>query len=166
MDEDKEELEAPRDAVMVDSTPEKHILEYQIVIVELERPVDPPKEATVTRKRPTWLWNNLQEVEGHATTKLSFRDSKRPHKFSIYVALMSKIFDLEPITLEEATKKQVWKDEMREEYQSIMKNDVWEVVPRPEGNLIVTSKWIYKIKHVANGSIEKYNVRFVARGFS
>jgi hypothetical protein len=55
---------------------------------------------------------------------------------------------------------------MMEEYQSIMKNDVWEVVPRPEGKSIVTSKWIYKIKHAANGSIEKYKERFVARGFS
>jgi len=30
----------------------------------------------------------------------------------------------------------------------------------------MTSKWIYKIKHVANGIIDKYKVRFVARGFS
>jgi hypothetical protein len=30
----------------------------------------------------------------------------------------------------------------------------------------VTSKWIYKIKHVVDGSIEKYKERFVARGFS
>ena len=42
-----------------------------------------------------------------------------------------------------------------------MKNDVWDVVPIPEGNSIVTAKWIYKIKHAANGSIEKYKVRFV-----
>ena len=43
---------------------------------------------------------------------------------------------------------------MIEEYQLIMKNDVWDVVPRLEGKYVVTSKWIYKIKHVANGSIK------------
>ena len=47
-----------------------------------------------------------------------------------------------------------------------MKNDVWDVVPRPKRKSIVTSKWIYKIKHVADGSIEKYKARLVARGFS
>ena len=46
-----------------------------------------------------------------------------------------------------------------------MKNDVWDVVPRPEGNSVVTSKWIYKIEHAANGS-KKYKARFVAHGFS
>ena len=55
---------------------------------------------------------------------------------------------------------------MIEEYQSIMKNDVWDVIPRPEGKSVVTSKWIYKIKHVADDSIEKYKARFVAHGFS
>ena len=55
---------------------------------------------------------------------------------------------------------------MIEEYQSIMKNDVWDVVPRPKGKSIVTSKWIYKIKHDADGNIEKYKARFVVRGFS
>ena len=47
-----------------------------------------------------------------------------------------------------------------------MKNDVWDVSLRPEGKSVVTSKWIYKIKHDADGSIEKYKARFVARGFS
>ena len=47
-----------------------------------------------------------------------------------------------------------------------MKNDVWDIVPKPEGKSRVSSKWIYKIKHAANGSIEKYKTRFVARGFS
>ena len=55
---------------------------------------------------------------------------------------------------------------MTEEYDSILKNDVWDIVPRPEGKSIVTSKWIYKVKHAADGSVEKYKARFVARGFS
>jgi hypothetical protein len=38
--------------------------------------------------------------------------------------------------------------------------------PRLEGKSIVTSKWIYKIKHAIDDNIEKYKARFVARGFS
>ena len=43
-----------------------------------------------------------------------------------------------------------------EEYNSIMQNDVWEVVPRLEGKSVVTSRWIYKVKFAADGSIEKH----------
>jgi hypothetical protein len=55
---------------------------------------------------------------------------------------------------------------MTEEYQSIVKNEVWEIVPRPKSKDVVSSKWLFKIKHVVDGSIEKYKARFVARGFS
>jgi hypothetical protein len=47
-----------------------------------------------------------------------------------------------------------------------MKNDVWEVVPRPKNKYVVSSKWIYKIKHATIESIEKHKARFVVRGFS
>ena len=55
---------------------------------------------------------------------------------------------------------------MTEEYELILKNDVWDIVPRLEGKSIVTSKWIFKIKHATDESVEKYKARFVARGFS
>ena len=51
---------------------------------------------------------------------------------------------------------------MIEEYQLIIKNDVWEIVPRPKKKYVITLKWIYKIKHAANGSIEKCKARFLA----
>eukprot|EP00253_Pinus_taeda_P007144 PITA_07144 len=47
-----------------------------------------------------------------------------------------------------------------------MQNSVWDVVPRPRDKSMVTSLWLYKVKHAANGSIEKHKARFVSRGFS
>ena len=79
---------------------------------------------------------------------------------------MSQLISSEPSSYEEAASKQVWVDAMIEEYKPIMKNDVWEVVPRPTGKSVVTFRWLYKIKHVVDGSVEKYKARSVARGFT
>jgi hypothetical protein len=137
-----------------------------------EDPVEPvlPLERTVlappVKRRPAWLQDTLQEAEKHIAPPGTFRESGRPRKFSGYVAQMSHIIDVEPSSYEEAAGQSVWRDAMMEEYQSIMKNDVWDVVLRPKGKSVVTSKWIYNIKHAPNGSVEKYKARFVARGFS
>ena len=55
---------------------------------------------------------------------------------------------------------------MHEEYESIMKNDVWDVVPRPKDKAVVTLKWLYKIKHGSDGSAKKFKAGFIACGFS
>jgi hypothetical protein len=39
-------------------------------------------------------------------------------------------------------------------------------VPRTKDKSVVSSKWIYKIKHVVDGSVEKFKERFVAKGFT
>lgn len=80
--------------------------------------------------------------------------------------MMSHISDSEPSRFEEAVGLQVWKDAMMEEYQTIMKNDVWDIMSRLKNKSVVTSKWIYKIKHVADGSIKKFKAKFVAQSFS
>ena len=66
----------------------------------------------------------------------------------------------------EAVQEPTWVDAMVEEYDSIVRNSAWEIVPRPVGKSVVGSRWIYKVKQVADGSIEKYKAIFVARGFS
>jgi hypothetical protein len=79
---------------------------------------------------------------------------------------VTSIVNAEPSTFEEAVKQKEWKKAMMKEYQSIMKNGVWEVVPKPKEKSVITSKWVYKIKYVVDGSIAKYKARFVARAFS
>ena len=39
-------------------------------------------------------------------------------------------------------------------------------MPRPQGKKVVGSRWIYKVKHAADESMEKYKAHFVAKGFS
>jgi hypothetical protein len=108
----------------------------------------------------------LRDAWEHVETPRStFRESKPPKKFPDYMALMSNILDFEPSSFQEVAYQQVWWDAMVV-YTSIMKNDVWDIVPRPEGKSIVSSRWLYKIKHVVDGNIEKFKVRFVVRGFS
>ena len=47
-----------------------------------------------------------------------------------------------------------------------MKNGVWEIIPRPSDKSVLTSKWIYKIKHVIDRSIDQYKERFITMVFS
>ena len=49
---------------------------------------------------------------------------------------MTSPFNVKPSTFEEAVKNKEWREAMMEEYQFIMKNDVLEIVPRPEGNYV------------------------------
>jgi hypothetical protein len=129
---------------------------------ELERTLEEPP----AKRNTEWLKETVQEEEKIVAPKGTFRETKRPHRFGGYVALMSSIKDVEPSSFEEEDKLQVWKDAMLEEYKSILKNNVWDIVQRPKDKSVVSSKWIYKIKHAANGSVEKFKERFVARGFT
>src|SRR5271168_1368842 len=60
------------------------------------------------------------------------------------MALMSKCVVTEPSSFEEAMEDPAWVDAMVEEYDSIVRNSAWEIVPRPEGKSVVGSRWIYK----------------------
>jgi hypothetical protein len=82
------------------------------------------------------------------------------------MALMSKCIVTEPSSFQEAMQNPTWVDDMVEEYDSIVKNSAWKIVPRPVDKSVVGSRWIYKVKQVSDGSVEKYKARFVARGFS
>ena len=110
----------------------------------------------VTYKRIlSWAHDIIQDAKKYGALDGSFREIKVSRTYSSYMALLSDIIDAEPSIYEEVVEKKVWKDTMLEEYHLVMKNDVWGVVPRLEGISVVTYKWIQKIKHAKNGSIDK-----------
>jgi hypothetical protein len=78
------------------------------------------------------------------------------------MALMRKFILIEPSSFQEAVQDPTWFDAMVEEYDSIVKNSAWEIVPRPVDKSVVGSRWIYKIKNDVDGSVEKYKASFVA----
>jgi hypothetical protein len=144
------------------TSPDEEILEDHDV-VEFQ---EPPQMMISHKRKPSWARELIQDGEKYGVPEGTMRHVKRPKPFSSYMALMCDLLEKEPTCFEEAIQKKEWADAMTKEYQSIIKNDVWEIVPRPKSKDVVSSKWLFKIKHVVDGSIEKYKARFVARGFS
>jgi hypothetical protein len=127
---------------------------------------EPPHMTISHKRKPSWARELIRDAKKYGAPEGTMRQSKKPKPFSSYMALMCDLIEKEPTCFEEAIQKKEWVDAMTEEYQSIIKSDVWEVVPRPKNKDVVSSKWIYKIKHTTDESIEKHKARFVARGFS
>ncbi|KAI1004621.1 hypothetical protein K3495_g3593 [Podosphaera aphanis] len=76
---------------------------------------------------------------------------------------------LEPATLKQAMKSddhELWGKAIEEEMNSLNRNNTWEIITRPKDHNVVGSKWVFKIKHKADSSIERYKARLVANGFS
>jgi hypothetical protein len=159
---EEEELEEPNEENIENENDEKDQPYHPMKPCENTDSVIIPK----TKKRPAWLEATLQDVERLKVPEGTSRKSKRPKRFSSYAAYMTKLLDEEPTTFEEEVQKGQWKEAMTKEHQSIMKNEVWEIVPRPKGKSVVTSKWVYKIKHAADESVDKYKARLMAREFS
>ena len=65
-----------------------------------------------------------------------------------------------------AADKAKWKEAMKEEMKLLHSNDVWELVEPPPNRKIVGSKWIFKKKTDANGTVNRYKARLVAQGCS
>jgi hypothetical protein len=59
-----------------------------------------------------------------------------------------------------------WECGMQEEYDSLMINNTCTLVALPACKKPISSKWVFKIKQGANGEVECYKARLVARGFT
>ena len=82
-------------------------------------------------------------------------------------AYMSQVKKVEePSCFEEASKSEKWQDAMDKEMQALVDNQTWVLVPKGETQKPIGCKWVFKVKHNSNGSIARYKVGLVTKGFA
>jgi Reverse transcriptase (RNA-dependent DNA polymerase) len=59
-----------------------------------------------------------------------------------------------------------WQQAMECEIEMLERVGTWKTVPHPEGKNIVGSKWVFRLKHKADGSVDKYKAQLIAHSFT
>jgi len=73
---------------------------------------------------------------------------------------------IEPTTIDEALSHNGWILAMQEELNQFQRNDVWDLVPKPQQKNIIKTKWVFKNKLNEQGEVVRNKARFVAQGYS
>ncbi|KAG5897613.1 hypothetical protein JTB14_028881 [Gonioctena quinquepunctata] len=101
----------------------------------------------------------LRDQTNSETIEAIRRSSRvpKPKSFEDFVTYncMSGDVDVDPANVDEALsgpEKEQWRQAMKEEYQSFMDNEAWEITEAPDGANVVDCKWVYKKKKNIDGS--------------
>jgi histone deacetylase 1/2 len=54
---------------------------------------------------------------------------------------------------------------MQDEYDALLRNHTWHLVPYKKGANLIDCKWVFKIKRKSDGTIDRYKGRLVAKGY-
>ena len=71
-----------------------------------------------------------------------------------------------PRNIQETMSDPKWKVAAMEEMSALVKNNTWEIVKLPLNKRVVGCRWVFAIKHNADGSVERYKARLVEQGFT
>jgi len=130
---------------------------------------DPPPPVHSSRPKRT-----IKPTKRLLESIQSASSSKRacPYHKSCHQANMAKTTYISfepPKTITEALARHDahhWQATITAELQSLEKNETWKLTPLPPNRKPISSKWVFKIKTHADGTIDKYKARLVARGFT
>ena len=128
------------------------------------------KEASMSKRAHETIEENSQDQNLEEEIEVEPRRSKRARtENSFGPDFLTYMLDAEPQTFKEAitsSEGPLWKEAIDSEIQSILQNHTWELVDLPSGCKPLGSKWIFKRKMKADGTIEKYKARLVIKGYS
>nr|GFA85289.1 retrovirus-related Pol polyprotein from transposon TNT 1-94 [Tanacetum cinerariifolium] len=87
------------------------------------------------------------------------------HKQALFCYYDAFLISVEPKTYKDALTQSCWIEAMQEDLNEFERIKVWELAPRLDKVMVITLKWIYKVKLDELGGILKNKVRLVARGY-
>ncbi|GKF70207.1 retrovirus-related pol polyprotein from transposon TNT 1-94, partial [Tanacetum coccineum] len=105
------------------------------------------------------LENIIGELARPVSTRLHLHEQAL---FCYYDAFLTAV---EPKMYKDALNQSCWIKAMQEELNEFQRLGVWELVPRPDKIMVITLKWIYKVKLDELGGILKNKARLMARGY-
>ncbi|GJU56543.1 retrovirus-related pol polyprotein from transposon TNT 1-94 [Tanacetum coccineum] len=105
------------------------------------------------------LDNIIGELERPVSTRLQLHEQAL---FCYYDAFLTSV---EPKNYKDALTQACWIEAMQEELNEFERLEVWELVPRPDKVMVITLKWIYKVKLDELKGILKNKDRLVAHGY-
>lgn len=73
---------------------------------------------------------------------------------------------MEPVTYEQVILDPKWQEDMAAKLHSLEQNHTWTLTSLPSGHRPIGCKWVYKIKHNSDGTVERYKARLVVKGFT
>ncbi|GJT77266.1 retrovirus-related pol polyprotein from transposon TNT 1-94 [Tanacetum coccineum] len=114
-------------------------------------PTPPPPPPPITRQRPANLCQNPKQSV--------------PYNPSANHATVLPTTITEPTSFTVANNYPEWRQAMKEEYDALMKNGMWSLVPRASNTYVVNGKWVYRLKRDKNGVVTRYKARFLAKCF-
>jgi len=59
-----------------------------------------------------------------------------------------------------------WRNACTDEFNAVTRNHTYDLVPPVPGQNVIDTKWIFTLKYLPNGNIDRYKARLVARGFN
>nr|GEU35621.1 retrotransposon protein, putative, unclassified [Tanacetum cinerariifolium] len=105
----------------------------------------------------------LDNVIGNPSRPVSTRKQLTTDAlWCLYSSVLSKV---EPKNFKSAITKNCWFQAMQDEIYEFDRLQVWELVPQPDRVMIITLKWIYKVKLDEYGDVLKNKARLVAKGY-
>nr|GEV38772.1 ribonuclease H-like domain-containing protein [Tanacetum cinerariifolium] len=116
---------------------------------------------TITLSNPAVQTNNPNPASVHPmVTHFRVRTNRPPQRLNLHVSSVSPL----PKYYHDAFSDPNWQNAMRDEYNALIKNRTWILVPRPTDTNIVRCMWLFIYKYLADGTLGRYKVRLVENG--